>query len=185
MKLFYRQRDSLIDGLRRADRTAQRRFYDENSARYLSVCRAYVADTYHAEDCLIKAFCKVFNHIKSYSGSGSFDGWVRRIVVNECLNFLKSQCTILYFDENLHGREIKDDNDIETGHDFDAQNLLDQLPEAYRLVFNLYVLEDYSHAEISEMLNISLSASKTQLFRAKQRLKEIYLNQKTEKNESL
>jgi RNA polymerase sigma-70 factor (ECF subfamily) len=97
-------------------------------------------------------------------------------VVNECLNFIKSHKTVFYIDD-IHPSFLEDSHDEITDFDFNAQELLDQLPDAYRMVFNLYVIEGCSHLEISETLNISLSVSKTQLFRAKEKLRKIYFQQ--------
>lgn len=183
MKLLFKtSKPDIIQRLKQHDPAAQKLFYEQQSGKLLSVCRSYVKDIYHAEDCLVKAFCKIFKHIESFKNEGSIEGWARKIAVNECLNFLKSHKTIFYLDETQVADTESSDND-EIYTDFDAQDLLDKLPEAYRLVFNLHILEDYSHQEIAEMLNISVSASKTQLFRAKSKLKEIYFQQNLAKNE--
>ncbi|MFP7656378.1 RNA polymerase sigma factor [Chryseobacterium proteolyticum] len=149
----------------------------------MSVSKSYVSDLYQAEDCLIRAFCKIFQHIESFRGDGNLEGWARRIVVNECLNFIKSRKTVFYLDE-INQPFMDESNEEELVFDFNAQELLDQLPDAYKMVFNLYVLEGYSHQEIADTLQISVAMSKTQLFRAKERLRKIYFQQqKTLKNE--
>lgn len=139
---------------------------------------------HYAEDCMINGFCKVFNHIQKFENKGSFEGWMRRIMVNECLTFLRSNKTLIYVDDTRVANydEGEDEND-EEWLDFNVQAVLDQLSEPYRLVFNLHILEDYSHKEIADLLNISVSTSKTQLFRAKAKLKEIVLLQKSKRNE--
>ena len=150
----------------------------------LSVCRSYIEDMHYAEDCMINGFCKVFNHIQKFQNKGSFEGWVRRIMVNECLTFLRSNKTLIYVDDNRIADYDEEDDEVDNEWlDFNVQDVLDQLSEPYRLVFNLHILEDYSHQEIAEMLNISVSTSKTQLFRAKAKLKEIVLSQKKKRNE--
>lgn len=185
MRLFAKhQNEKLLKPLLKQDAAAQKIYYENNVGKFLSISRAYIKDVFHAEDCVIKAFCKIFNHISTYRGDGNFDGWARRIVVNECLNFLKTRKNIFYLDETQYEFvDVVDDN-YEVVAEIDVQSLLDELPEAYRTVFNLYVLEDYSHQEIAEQLNISINASKTQLFRAKQKLKTIYYNQKDKQNEA-
>ncbi len=177
MKLLSGNKKNDLPGrLKKQDPAAQKIFYDRNVKKFLSVSRSYISDVYQAEDCVIKAFCKIFRSIESFRGEGSLEGWARRIVVNECLNFIKSHKTVFYLDdisESYLGEIYEED----IAFDFDAQDLLDQLPDAYRMVFNLYVLENYSHQEISEILRISIAVSKTQLFRAKEKMRKIYFQQ--------
>lgn len=174
--LFGNKKDDLLSLLIKQDATAQKTFYEQHVIKFLSVCRRYIPDLYQAEDCVIKAFCKIFKSIHTFRNEGNLEGWARRIVVNECLNFIKSHKTVFYLDE-VNPAFLEEIQEEIIAFDFNAQELLDQLPEAYKMVFNLYVLEDYSHQEISETLNISISVSKTQLFRAKEKLRKIYLQQ--------
>lgn len=181
--LFGNKKDDLLSRLKKQDPVAQKIFYEQNVKKFMSVSRSYISDLYQAEDCLIKAFCKIFKHIESFRGEGNLEGWARRIVVNECLNFIKSHKTVFYLDE-INQSFLEEVHEEDIVFDFNAQELLDQLPDAYRMVFNLYVLEDYSHQEIAETLQISTAVSKTQLFRAKEKLRKIYFQQqKTLKNE--
>ncbi len=187
MKLFVLNRKSkeeiLVERLKKNDALAQKELYEQSSKKMLSVCRSYIEDMHYAEDCMINGFCKVFNHIQKFENKGSFEGWIRRIMVNECLTFLRSNKTLIYVDD-IRVATYEEEEEIEdVWLDFNVQHVLDQLSEPYRLVFNLYVLEDYSHQEIAELLNISVSTSKTQLFRAKAKLKEIVLSQKNKRNE--
>lgn len=181
--LFGNKKEDLLSRLKKQDPGAQKLFYEQNVKKFLSVSKSYVSDLYQAEDCLIKAFCKIFKHIESFRGESNLESWARRIVVNECLNFIKSHKTVFYLDEiNQSFQEDFHEPDI----DFNAQELLDQLPDAYRMVFNLYVLEEYSHQEIADTLQISIAVSKTQLFRAKEKLRKIYFQQqKKVKNEQV
>lgn len=181
--LFGNKKEDLISRLKKQDPAAQKVFYEQNVKKFLSVGKSYITDLYQAEDCVIKAFCKIFKHIESFRGEGNLEGWARRIVVNECLNFIKSHKTVFYIDD-INPSFMVEAQEDESTVDFDAQELLNQLPHAYRMVFNLYVLEGYSHQEISETLQISLAVSKTQLFRAKEKLRVLYLQQqKTKRNE--
>ena len=181
--LFHNKKDDLLSRLKKQEPAAQKIFYEQNVKRFLSVSKSYVTDIYQAEDCVIKAFCKVFKSIETFRGEGNLEGWARRILVNECLNFIKSHKTVFYIDD-IHPSALEEIHDEITDCNFNAQELLDQLPDAYRMVFNLYVIEGCSHQEISEILNISLSVSKTQLFRAKEKLRKIYFQQqKNLKNE--
>jgi len=174
--LFGNKEEDLLSRLKRQEPAAQKIFYDQNVKRFLSVAKSYVSDLYQAEDCVIKAFCKIFKNMESFRGDGNIEGWARKIVVNECLNFIKSRKTVFYLDD-VHASVLEDLYEEPVGPDFNAQELLDQLPDAYRMVFNLYVIEEYSHQEIAETLNISLAVSKTQLFRAKDKLRKIYFQQ--------
>ena len=188
MKLFVLNRKSkeeiLVERLKKNDALAQKELYEQSSKKMLSVCRSYIEDMHYAEDCMINGFCKVFNHIEKFQNKGSFEGWMRRIMVNECLTFLRANKTLIYVaDVRVANYDEVDDDAEETWLNFDVQEVLDQLSEPYRLVFNLHILEDYSHQEIADMLNISVSSSKTQLFRAKAKLKEIVLSKKKMTNE--
>ena len=181
--LFHNKKDDLLSRLKKQEPAAQKIFYEQNVKKFLSISKSYVTDIYQAEDCVIKAFCKVFKSIETFRGEGNLEGWARRILVNECLNFIKSHKTVFYIDD-IHPSALEEIHDEITDCNFNAQELLDQLPDAYRMVFNLYVIEGCSHQEISEILNISLSVSKTQLFRAKEKLRKIYFQQqKNLKNE--
>lgn len=188
MSLFIRTKksaeDLLVERLKKGEQKAQREIYDLSSKKMLSVCRSYIADSHYAEDCMINGFCKVFNHINKFESKGSFEGWIRRIMVNECLTFLRSNKTLIYLDDTkVTNYDDIDDELEELEFTFNVEEMLQQLPETYRLVFNLHILEDYSHQEIAEALNISVSSSKTQLFRAKAKLKEIILTKKRVQNE--
>ncbi len=181
--LFKNKKEDLLSRLKKQEPAAQKIFYEQNVGRFLSVSKSYVTDLYQAEDCVIKAFCKIFKSVETFRGDGNLEGWARKIVVNECLNFIKSHKTVFYIDD-INPAFLEESEDEITDFDFNAQELLDQLPDAYRMVFNLYVIEGCSHQEISEILDISLSVSKTQLFRAKEKLRKIYFQQqKNLKNE--
>ena len=181
--LFHNKKDDLLSRLKKQEPAAQKIFYEQNVKKFLSVSKSYVSDIYQAEDCVIKAFCKVFKSIGTFRSEGNLEGWARRIVVNECLNFIKSHKTVFYIDD-VNPAFLEEVQEEITDFDFNAQDLLDQLPDAYRMVFNLYVIEGCSHQEISEILDISLSVSKTQLFRAKEKLRKIYfLQQQKLRNE--
>ncbi|WP_294200293.1 RNA polymerase sigma factor [uncultured Chryseobacterium sp.] len=175
--LFGNKKDDLLSRLKRQDPAAQKIFYDQNVKKFLSISRSYITDLYQAEDCVIKAFCKIFKNMESFRNEGSFDGWARRIVVNECLNFIKSHKTVFYLDD-INPAYLEEVYEEDPVFNFNAQELLDQLPDAYRMVFNLYVFEDYSHQEIADALQISIAVSKTQLFRAKEKMRKIYFQQK-------
>lgn len=174
--------NELLQRLRQQDRAAQKEVYEIFAPKMLRICRNYIADAHFAEDVMINAFFKVFNNIGSFKSEGSFEGWIRRIMVNESLTFLRLNKGLIYLEENQLPDEP--DEDYDNLPKMDAAELLDALPETYRAVFNLHVLEDYSHKEIAEMLNITETTSKTQLFRAKKKLKDIILQKTRIQNEN-
>lgn len=166
MKAFYK-------GLLHRDRISQREFYDFYSPRMLSVCRTYVSDLHHAEDCMVKGFVKIFNQIHTLQEESKLLAWCKKIVINECLNFIRTEKKVLFVEETHIQEDVIWEHS--EGISFDAQDLLDELPEGYKMVFNLYVLEEFSHKEIAEMLGITESTSKTQLYKARHKLKNILL----------
>ena len=128
-----------------------------------------------AQDTFQEAFIKAFQKIDSYEGNGSFEGWLRRIMVNKCMDkFRKNRLTIVtdnpqYYQEN----DFEDEEEIELPYSNDQlTEVIQQLPDQYRLVFNMYVIENYTHAEIADELNISVGTSKSNLSRAKSWLRK-------------
>lgn len=138
------------------------------------VCKRYVKTIENAEEVMVEAFCKVFQKIEMYSGQGSFEGWIRRVVVNEALMFLRKNYR---FNEHIDITEVPVKAVQVTIEDELSANeilqLLEQLPTGYRTVFNLYVVEGYKHKEIADLLGISINTSKSQLILAKKRMQEL------------
>ncbi len=162
--------NELIEGCRQKNRKAQKMLYDLHAPVMFGVCMRYVKNREDAEDVMIEGFFKAMTNIHQYKGSGSFQGWIRRIMVNESLMFLRKQHNFRMTVE-VSNIEIKSQVSVED--ELSAQdilNLLEKLPTGYRTVFNLYVLEGYKHREIAEMLGISINTSKSQLILAKKRL---------------
>lgn len=164
----------LIERCKRNDRLAQKALYERFSAKMFGLCKRYVKSAENAEEVLIEGFCKVFQKMDSYSGMGSFEGWIRRIMINEALMFIRKNYR---FQEHSDVTELPiDSGDISVEDKLAAteiMQLLDQLPIGYRTVFNLYVIEGYKHREIADELGISVNTSKSQLILAKQRLREL------------
>lgn len=151
------------------NRQAQHRLYNKYAPKMLGVCRQYIRDHHVAEDIMITAFFKVFANLKSYENKGSFEGWIRRIMINECISYLRVQKEVKFIDD--HEVIVETYNDIESKLSVDdIQSLIDALPNGYKMVFNLYVIEGYKHNEIAQMLNISEGTSKSQLSHAKKML---------------
>ena len=159
-----------IDRLHRKDRHAQHALYESCSAKMYGLCLRYVGNADIAKDVLHDGFVKVFSSIKSYRGEGSFEGWVRRIIVNTALEYLRQRKDYMEVDIDQANNSVTD----KTTSEYDYSFLLDlvmKLPPQYRTVFNLYAIDEYSHAEIAEMLNISESTSKSDYSRARAILK--------------
>lgn len=144
--------------------------YDRYAPAMFGVCRRYIKRKEDAEDTLVEAFFRVLQNIEQYKGEGSFEGWVRRIVINECLMFLRRR-DVFRFDIGLADwdREVPE-NASGALTAAGILGMLDHLAPGYRTVFNLYVIEGYKHREIAEMLGISINTSKSQLILARKRL---------------
>jgi len=137
----------------------------------LSVCRQYIKDLHQAEDIMITAFMKVFTNLQHFEHKGSFEGWIRRIMVNECISFLRVQKKVKFIDDETFFEESF--NNIESKFSVeDIQTLIDALPDGYRMIFNLYAIEGFKHREIAEMLGINEGTSKSQLSHARKLLQE-------------
>jgi len=136
----------------------------------LGVCRQYIKDVHFAEDVMVQGFLKMFNKLENFKFEGSFEGWLRRIMIRESISYLRKQQFVVYDDEvyeKNQSEEISQSTDLDTEH---IQQLIDALPQGYNMVFVLYTLEGYKHQEIAEMLSISESTSKTQLLKARKLL---------------
>ena len=165
---------TLIERLKAHDRAAQKWLYDRYSPLMFAVCRRYLVSREDAEEALISGFYKVFAQIHTYTGAGSFEGWVRRIMVNESLMLLRRGQPLVFPGDVYQSTTEADSFSIEA--DISAReirDLLDQLPNGYRTVFNLYVLEGYKHQEIADLLGISINTSKSQLILSKDKMKTL------------
>jgi len=162
----------LIKKAAQADREAQERLYNRYAPKMLSVCRQYVKDLQFAEDVMVGGFLKVFKYIDTFKFEGSFEGWIRKIMVRESITFLRKKQPII-FDDEVYERSAP--KHITSVPDLDVeqvQMLIDALPNGYKMVFVLYAIEGYTHSEIAEQLHISESSSRSQLFKARKTLQE-------------
>jgi len=151
------------------NRQAQRRIYTQFSPKMLGVCRQYIKDIHQAEDIMITAFMKVFANLKGFESKGSFEGWIRRIMVNECISFIRVQKKVNFIEDENYSEESF--NNIESQLSIeDIQFLIDSLPDGYKMVFNLFAIEGYKHREIANMLGINEGTSKSQLSQARKML---------------
>ncbi len=153
------------------NRHAQQKIYGKYSGRMLGVCRQYIKDLHQAEDIMITAFMKVFTNLGNFEHKGSFEGWIRRIMVNECISFLRVNKKVSFLEDTFYVEESFNNIESRLSVD-DIQSLIDGLPEGYKMVFNLYAIEGYKHKEIGEMLGISEGTSKSQLSHARAHLQE-------------
>jgi RNA polymerase sigma factor (sigma-70 family) len=163
-----------IKQLKRSDRAAQKQVFGQLYAPMFRVCNRYVVQVDEAEDCLMKGFMKVFQHMEKfeYKDEQSLFWWIRRIMVNEALMMVRKKNNFnMMTGEDLP--EISVEASVWSKLDAeDLNRLIMRLPTGYRTIFSLYVVEGYPHKEIAEMLDISESTSKTQLAKAKQKLKQ-------------
>lgn len=169
--------EDIINGCKKEQRQAQEALYKKYASRMLGVCFRYANDILEAEDTLLEGFVKVFDNISSYSGKGAFEGWIRRIMVNVALNKIRSRNKNLSFVEDFNF-DVKDiQSPIDKIQHKQLLEALNRLPEGYRLVFNLFVIEGYSHQEIAEQLGIKEATSRSQFAKSKTYLKKIILEQ--------
>lgn len=154
------------------NRQAQQQIYSKFSSKMLSVCRQYIKDIHQAEDIMITAFMKVFTNLRNFQHKGSFEGWIRRIMVNECISFIRVHKKLKYIEDDLViGQDEESFSPIESQFSVaDIQFLIDSLPDGYKMVFNLYAIEGYKHQEIASMLGINEGTSKSQLSHARKML---------------
>jgi len=176
MKLIINQsstKDSLIVGCKRKHRQAQYEVYNWLAPKMLSLCKRYINDEYEAEGVMISGFLKVFEKIEQFTGAGSFEGWVRRIMVNESLLYIrKNKGMYIEVDIEEADREVNFELASKNLEAEDLVKLINQLPVGYKTVFNMFAIEGYSHKEIAKSLGVSENTSKSQLSRARAMLQK-------------
>jgi len=156
----------------KGDRKSQKYLYETYANPMFRLLLRYTGNEHDADDVLVVAFTKVLKNIGDFSfrGKGSLSAWIKKIMVNEALMFLRSKKQTEDLDEH---EQIADDFDAASNLDAeDVYSLVKNLPTGYRTVFNLYVVEGYSHKEIAQMTGISESTSKSQLNKARKKLQE-------------
>ena len=167
----------LIKGCIKRDPACQRLLFEQFAGKMMTVCLRYAHDSMEAEDMMQDGFIRVFNYIDQFKFEGSFEGWIRRIIVNSALKHLQKK--------RLNFKEINDSTQdapridsyaySNLGED-ELMKLINQLPDGYRTIFNLNVIEGYSHEEIAKMLDIQPSTSRSQLVKARKMLQTQILN---------
>lgn len=172
----------LIEGCIQKKRSVQCALYERYASTMLAVCMRYSKNREEAEDLMQEAFLKVFDKIATFRGQGSLEGWIRRIMINHALNYLKSK-KIQFIEEDPQrmSETLSDDHKSEGNEELYSPEMMlkavQQLPEGYRIVFNLYVFEGFSHREIAESLDVSENTSKSQLSRARKYLRKLLASQ--------
>lgn len=169
--------NEIIQGCLNEDRRCQREVFNRYAGKMMTVCLRYTRHRMEAEDVLQDAFIKVFDNIHKFENKGSFEGWIRRIVVNTAL---KNSARHSFQKESMGIDNIVESSEAPSVFSKMTEDelllLISQLPDGYRTVFNLYVLEDYSHKEIAEVLGIEESTSRSQLVKARNMLQSKVLN---------
>jgi len=174
----------LIDACRQGNAKAQFEIYKLYYKAMYNSCLRILNNTQEAEDVMQEAFLSAFDKINSYKGEVSFGAWLKRIVVNKALDYLKkNKIDCLPIDDKIHqlSEEEIENNEFTTNNIDLIKQTMEQLPSGYRIVLNLYLIEAYDHEEIAEILNISASTSRSQYNRAKKKLIQL-LSQTTDKS---
>lgn len=183
---LYKKESELIKRAIKNNREAQHVLFEMHAPKMLSVCRYYIKDLQQAEEAMLNGFFKVFTQMKTFKNEGSFEGWVRRIMVRESISYLRKQRSFEQLEENIN--ELGETENLEYNlveaelNVSDIQQIIDQLPEGYKAVFVMYAIEGYKHYEIAELLNISEGTSKSQLFKARKLLQQHMVKLKSMEN---
>ncbi len=173
------EKEKIIRACAKGKRKAFNKLYEMYAPKMLGVCLRYGKSYAEAEDVLQEGFIKVFQKIESFAFQGSFDGWIRRVMVNTAINHYHAQKK--YYENELYASSSEEEGErMETDNGFDEEQIpseilmamIQNLPAGYKMVFNLYVFEGMTHADIASTLNISENTSKTQLFKARNKLKK-------------
>lgn len=182
MNLPYKaELERLIKGCAEGDRKCQQRIYEMFYGKMMGVCLRYTREREQAKDVLQDGFIKVYANIKYYSGDGSFEGWIRRIIVNTAIDYFRKNKNVLITVDSDYVSEMEGEkaDDFEEGslYNISTDDILREvqnLSPAYRTVFNLYVVEGYTHKEIAEELKITIGTSKSNLAKAKKNLRKAF-----------
>lgn len=168
--------DWLITESIKSNRKAQQMLFDKYRVTMLGVCIRYAKNRDEAEDILIESFVKVFKHLPDFQRKGSFEGWIRRTVINTAINYYRSNlkhANQVDYSEVQYAIEDTDKDIYQKEYDAEyLLKLIQELPEGCRVIFNMFEIENYAHKEIAEILGITESTSKTQLFHAKKILRK-------------
>ncbi|MCA6466910.1 MAG: sigma-70 family RNA polymerase sigma factor [Chitinophagaceae bacterium] len=161
----------IIEGCKNKDPRSQRELFDRFAGKMMGVCLRYANDASEAEDMLQDAFLRIFQHIDQFKFEGAFEGWVRRVVVNAAIRTIeKKKIQYKELEENMYDVPRVEATAYNHLNQEELLKLINQLPDGYRMVFNLSAIEGYSHEEIGVMLNIQPGTSRSQLVKARKML---------------
>ncbi len=167
----------LIKGCIKQDSACQRLLFEQYAGKMMTVCLRYAHDSMEAEDMLQEGFIRVFNYIGQFKFEGSFEGWIRRVVVNTALKHLqKKRLSFTEINDNNQQAPRLESYAYSNLGEEELMKLITQLPAGYRTIFNLNIIEGYSHEEIAKMLDIQPSTSRSQLVKARKMLQNQILN---------
>jgi RNA polymerase sigma-70 factor (ECF subfamily) len=171
----YRSDQDILIGCLNGDRKSQEELYNKYAARMMAVCMRYTKSKEEAEDIFHEAFVKVFNHLNDFKLQNSFEGWIRRVMVNTAINhFHKNKAMKIVDDiDNHHNTFAEAPEILGSLQNDELMQMISSLPTGYRMVFNMAVIEGYQHKEIAELLKINEGTSKSQLAKAKALLKRM------------
>lgn len=169
---LHKNYQKLITKASKGYKRSQHQLFELFAPKMLSVCRQYVKNNEIAEEVMLSGFLKVFSHLSSFKFEGSFEGWIRRIMINEAISHLRKNKRLQFDQQENLENSIDHVTYLETKLEVEEiQKIIDVLPQGYKMVFVLYAVEGYKHSEISELLQISESTSKSQLFKARKMLR--------------
>jgi len=165
----------LVENSKNGDVKSQYQLYNQYAKAMFNVCYRMMSNREEAEDMLQESFSEAFKKLNTFRYESTFGAWLKRIVVNKCINEIKRKKADLSFFEDMSFFKIHADEDdnLPTLNVNMIKNAMEQLPRGSRMIFSLYLLEGYDHREISQILNISESNSKTQYMRAKNKIREL------------
>ena len=169
---LFKNEEKLIKRAIQNNREAQHLLFKLHAPKMLSVCRFYIKDIQFSEEVMLNGFFKVFSNLSNFQHNGSFEGWIRRIMIRESITFLRKQKNIEFAFEDIEFQNEATNNIHSEMEVAQIQHLIDELPDGYRMVFVMFAIEGYKHQEISKMLNITEGTSKSQLFKARKLLQQ-------------
>ncbi len=168
----------LVESGKNGDQRAHQQLYGLYAKAMFNICCRMMRDQGEAEDMLQEAFIEAFTNLGSFRYQSTFGAWLKRIVVNKCINQIKKRKVDLVLSESVQEYDFEEEEIDNEQTEYDVkrvQQAIASLPEGYRVIFNLYMLEGYDHVEISEIMGISESTSKSQYMRAKRKIKEMLM----------
>lgn len=184
MKSFNSSEEKLIKGLKNKKNKAFHQLYMKYAKQMRFICYRYVQDQEELNDVIQESFIKIYDKINQYRGNGSFEGWLKRLFINTAIDYTKrkrgqnessieNDLNYAIYQENDDINELNIDIDVNHISQDQLLKMIKALPEHFRIVFNLHVIEGYNHKEIAHLLNINENTSKTRLLRAKTKLKKM------------